>query len=317
MKYTFLVLMSFFLSGIMLAQVDSGYVDIKKGQLFYRTYGEGEPLLVIVGGSGIGSDGYKVFGEELSANRMVILFDQRRCGRSLVKGPYLGQEKETKRIIEDIEKLRIHLKIEQWDILGQTNGALLGMDYIYKHPERAKKIIIASAEGYDLEYGVGIQKTKDVPEKDLTDLELMIKEEMEKEMKKKNHSVSRIKKLSAALRARYSIYNPENIPVMANWWLNEASFNSDSYREVVSYGSFRRKQNKNKQLVSQFAQFKNPVLVIHGAESFMNFLNPQRNAEIFPNSEMVLIEKCGHTMFIDAKEEFFKSINDFLNKELE
>ncbi len=125
-----------------------------------------------------------------------------------------------------------------------------------------------------------------------------------------------MKRLNAAINSRYSIYNPESIPKIINWWLNETSMaDFDIVFPMPTEKDWERIRKREAKMIDQFALFNNPVLVIHGKESYMNYLHPEQNASIFPNSEMILLEKCGHVVFIDAKEEYFKSINDFLNKE--
>ena len=64
-------------------QIDSGYVEIKNGVLFYRVFGEGEPVVFLNGGPGLASNGYEVYATELEEKRQVILFDQRGTGKSL------------------------------------------------------------------------------------------------------------------------------------------------------------------------------------------------------------------------------------------
>ncbi len=50
---------------------------------YYRTFGNGEPLLIIGGGPGDTSDRYLSLCEVLSENNQCILVDQRGTGKSL------------------------------------------------------------------------------------------------------------------------------------------------------------------------------------------------------------------------------------------
>ncbi len=187
MKVILSLLISLFLSGHMLAQVDSGYVDIKGGQLFYQTFGEGEPLLVICGGGSMGSKGYKVFGTELSINRMVILFDSRGIGRSVskIENRYTRDGRAVLEL-EDIEALRKHLKIKKWDILGQTFGAKTAMEYIYKHPDQVNRFVISSAFGFGLNDKSSTQERKMVSDDKYASIIAMVKDELMVESKKED-----------------------------------------------------------------------------------------------------------------------------------
>ncbi len=61
----------------------------------------------------------------------IILFDQRGCGRSTpspcVINNTLGD------LIDDIEKIRNHLKIDKWVVTGSSWGTTLGLAYGVKH----------------------------------------------------------------------------------------------------------------------------------------------------------------------------------------
>jgi len=272
-------------------------------------------LLVIVGGSGMGSDGYQVYGKELSTSRRVILFDQRGTGRSRVKTlNNHSMEGDMQNNLKDIELLRIHLNIDKWDVLGSSDGARLGMEYLYKHPDRVDKLIISNAFGFTRVKNPNSER-KEIPKNEMTDLELMIKEEIAKERKKEVISHAQMTRFTGALRARFQVYNKENIPKMMYWWLREATISEDIYiHPMPTERDWKKVRKRRAKMVEQFLLLKNPVLVIHGEQSFMNLTNAKRNAEIFPNSTLKIIENCGHTMFIDAPEEYFGSIHNFLEE---
>eukprot|EP01125_Pyxidicula_operculata_P000522 TRINITY_DN10533_c0_g1_i1.p1 TRINITY_DN10533_c0_g1~~TRINITY_DN10533_c0_g1_i1.p1 ORF type:complete len:334 (+),score=75.43 TRINITY_DN10533_c0_g1_i1:3-1004(+) len=70
----------------------------------------------------------------------IVLFDQRGAGKSTPMGCL--EENTTWHLVEDIEKLREHLKIDKWVVFGGSWGSTLALSYAEKHPERVKALIL-------------------------------------------------------------------------------------------------------------------------------------------------------------------------------
>ncbi|HAG92327.1 MAG TPA: prolyl aminopeptidase, partial [Bdellovibrionales bacterium] len=69
-----------------------------------------------------------------------VLFDQRGCGKSL---PFAELRENTAwDLVEDIEKLRKHLGIEQWIVFGGSWGSTLALTYAQTHPNRVKALAL-------------------------------------------------------------------------------------------------------------------------------------------------------------------------------
>lgn len=70
----------------------------------------------------------------------VALFDQRGCGKSR---PNASLEANTTwTLIEDIERLRVHLGIEKWCVFGGSWGSTLALAYAMTHPERVSALVL-------------------------------------------------------------------------------------------------------------------------------------------------------------------------------
>lgn len=70
----------------------------------------------------------------------IVLFDQRGCGKSKPNGSL--EENTTQHLIEDIERLRIHLGIEKLILFGGSWGTALSLAYAEKHPDRVTGFIL-------------------------------------------------------------------------------------------------------------------------------------------------------------------------------
>ena len=74
-----------------------------------------------------------------------MLFDQRNCGRSTPRASAPDTDlasNTTPHLLEDIERLRDHLGIDRWLVLGGSWGSTLALAYGEKHPDRVTEIIL-------------------------------------------------------------------------------------------------------------------------------------------------------------------------------
>ena len=69
-----------------------------------------------------------------------VLFDQRGCGKSRPNASL--EDNTTWALIDDIERLRIHLGIEKWTVFGGSWGSTLALAYAITHPERVDALIL-------------------------------------------------------------------------------------------------------------------------------------------------------------------------------
>jgi proline iminopeptidase len=104
----------------------------------------GKPAIVLHGGPGSGCDPWYRRLFDPTAYK-VLLFDQRGCGRSR---PHASDpetslaENTTQHLIDDIERLRVHLGIERWLMLGGSWGCTLALAYAVQHPARVTELVL-------------------------------------------------------------------------------------------------------------------------------------------------------------------------------
>ena len=70
----------------------------------------------------------------------VVLFDQRGCHRSTPVGE--TRNNSTPELLQDIERIREHLSIDQWLVFGGSWGATLGLLYAQSHPTRVLALVL-------------------------------------------------------------------------------------------------------------------------------------------------------------------------------
>jgi proline iminopeptidase len=100
---------------------------------------DGIPVIFLHGGpcSGTKPDHRRFFNPE---HYRIILFDQRGCGLSLPFGEL--ENNTTQDLIDDMERIRQQLEIDQWLVFGGSWGAALGLLYTQQHQEKVAGMII-------------------------------------------------------------------------------------------------------------------------------------------------------------------------------
>ena len=76
-------LVSFYLE-VGIAQT-SNIIPTNFGSIHYKTFGKGEPILIINGGPGIDCEGFSSLASLLKDDYMAIIYDQRGTGKSDLK----------------------------------------------------------------------------------------------------------------------------------------------------------------------------------------------------------------------------------------
>jgi proline iminopeptidase len=113
--------------------------DIHK--IYYELCGnpKGKPVFVLHGGPGGQCTPYyrRFFNPE---KYLIILSDQRGGGKSKPLGEI--RQNSTQDLIEDIEKLRIHLNLDKIFLFGGSWGTTLGLSYAEKYPNNISGMIL-------------------------------------------------------------------------------------------------------------------------------------------------------------------------------
>ena len=121
---------------------DSGLLQVSAlHTLYYEQCGNarGKPVVFLHGGPGAGCNAKsRRFFDP--ARYRIILFDQRGCGRS---APHAELADNTIwHLVDDIERLRVHLGLERWQVFGGSWGSTLALAYAEKHPERVTELVL-------------------------------------------------------------------------------------------------------------------------------------------------------------------------------
>ncbi|MCB1721687.1 MAG: prolyl aminopeptidase [Rhodospirillales bacterium] len=120
----------------------SGFLEVDDTHtLYWEQSGnpDGVPILFLHGGPGAGATPVhrRFFDPD---HYRIVIFDQRGSGRSHPLGCL--ENNTTAHLVDDIERLRKHLRIERWHIFGGSWGSTLSLSYATAHPQRCISMIL-------------------------------------------------------------------------------------------------------------------------------------------------------------------------------
>lgn len=288
------------LSCACLAQTE-GYVKIADGKMFYRTYGEGPPLLIINGGPGMNSEGFAGLATELGKGYRAIIYDQRGTGKSVLEK--LDSTTITmQKMAQDMEALRRHLGIKKWTVMGQSFGGMLACYYATQFPQATNGLILSSSGGIDLDLltyvGSSIQGRLSQAEKD--------------SMAYWNQKISdgdtthfAALRLGTALAPAYLV-DHKWIPVIA-----ERLTQGNSTINGLVWGDLTRiRYDCSKGLLF----YKKPVLIIQGRQDIIQEETAEKAHAVLKNSRLVMMDQCSHYGWLDQPGIYYGEIRKFLTE---
>ena len=116
------------------------YVKTRGFNMYYETYGKGEPLLIIHGNGGsINNFLYQI--PYFSKSYKVILADSRAQGKSVDAGDSLSYEMMT----DDLNALLDTLHLDSCYVIGWSDGGINGLLLAMRHPDKVKKLAVTGA----------------------------------------------------------------------------------------------------------------------------------------------------------------------------
>ena len=293
---TLFLFLTFLISCLTIAQEVH---DIEHGNntIHLTTYGSGEPILIINGGPGMHSEGFKPLAKIIAQTNMAIIYDQRGTGRSKI--PLVDTSSITiDSMVADIEVIRNYLNLNSWIVLGHSFGGMLASYYTSRYPERVKGLILSSSGGIDMDLFSRINITSRLTKLQQDSL---------------SYWTSQVKDGDTTYFAKFQkgkflapayLYDQSNVPVVAHR-LTQVNLK-------VNQLVFQDLRKIQFDCSEDLKKFKNPVLIIQGREDIVDELTAQKAHSVFQKSTLVLLEECVHYGWLDQPERYFESINNYL-----
>ena len=118
----------------------TGMAPVNGIKMYFATYGAGKPVLLIHGGLG-NANIWANQVIDLMKDHLVIVADSRGHGRSTRTAEPLGYDLMS----SDYLALLDYLKIDKVDLVGWSDGGIIGLDIAMSHPERLNHLFAQAA----------------------------------------------------------------------------------------------------------------------------------------------------------------------------
>ncbi len=122
------------------AQVVGRFADVNGIRMYYEIHGRGPALILLHGGAGYG----RQFLRQVPAferSHQVIVPDECAQGRSTDRPDSLSYHA----MAEDIATLMDTLHLRRADVLGWSDGGVIGLDLAVHHPDRVNHLVVMGA----------------------------------------------------------------------------------------------------------------------------------------------------------------------------
>ena len=249
--------------------------------LHYKELGEGKPLVILHGLFGT-SDNWQTHAKKLGEYYRVILVDQRNHGHS----PW-SEDFTYEHLADDLERLILHLGIDQFTLIGHSMGGKTAMYYSQKYPTRLEKMVIVDIgiKQYPMHHNEIIKGIKSL---DLT-------------------TISSRSAAEQAMIPFVDSYGVRQFLLKNLYWVEKGKLAWRMNVDVL--------EREMEEILAPIPNIEvwTPTLFLRGAMS--NYiLDEDWDAieEVFPDATLETIENAGHWVHSEQPEEFIEKVLGFI-----
>ena len=272
--------------------------------LGYHKMGSGPVLVCHPGGPGFSA---LYFGDlaGLWERFTLVLFNPRGTGNS--GRPMDPRAYQIEDYVSDVEELRVHLGLERLMLLGFSHGGVVAIAYAARHPEKVKKLVLAStlarfAEPQQEAMREGMDKRSGQPW--YPDAVAALEAEQEGKFSSDEEMAELVFREQPLYFAHYGAAEAGYVDT-----LKAETSNADALKlfneEIVEKFDLR----------GELGAITAPTLVITGEEDFIcGPVCAQEIAAGIKGAKKVIVGDSGHMIFIEQPEEFEREVAEFLEE---
>lgn len=276
-----------------------GYIQTNDSvRLFYKLIGEGKDTIVVFHGGGFGSSYLVPDLTPLAAHHKLLFFDQPGTGFSSVVRD--TARLNINRLVQDVEMVRTHFRIQKMKVLAHSNGGLLLGYYATVHPDKIESIILINPTAAS-------QKWQNSNRFDsLSQLIL-----------KQNGRIYRASP-SDTIKAcwdYYAVWARGKFPTplhVRRMWGDVCDCNQKNQLNPIRFYSI---QSMGKwDITEQLSKVKARTLIVGGDKDETPIGAWEEWKNSLPNSQLLIIKGTGHLPYVDNPSVFFAAAEQFLQK---
>ncbi|HVT72552.1 MAG TPA: alpha/beta fold hydrolase [Lacunisphaera sp.] len=270
--------------------------------LHYTDHGQGEPVLLLMGGPGIPGAGLEPVARMIAKVGRAIVPDQRGSGRSMPADPAAITLDAT---LADLEALRKELGLEKWTVWGCSWGGMLAMDYAAKFPPSVKALVLVDSGGVSWASFKKAMADNMSARMDADD-RAALRYWSQPEVVARDPGQAAVERMRAGLPS--SFYDRTKAwEAIALFQPGKERFNPEAGAQLepaYDQGAAARREALQKLEI--------PTLIIHGRQDPVPESVALANQALLKGSRLVWLDRCGHWPWIEQPAALEKALLEFL-----
>ncbi|MEV4197444.1 MULTISPECIES: alpha/beta fold hydrolase [Micromonospora] len=259
--------------------------------------GDGPSLVFCHGGPGLW-DYFDETAALLGDFVRIVRWDQRGCGRSERRGPYM-----VARFVADLDAVRQHLGASRVSLLGHSWGAMLALRYALDHPDRVSRLIYVSGTGVDPEDTWRPMFHRDIEQRIGADAERW------KDLRNRNRTPAEDREL-AILQWSADFVDPakarQHAERLCTPWLGI------NYECANSVNAEVRQYLRDHDVPARCRSLTVPTLIVDGEQDLRPRWAVDSLAQALPHVQRVTLTGAGHMPWVEDPDGFRQAVAGFL-----
>jgi len=232
----------------------------------------------------------------------IIFYDQRGCGKT--EFPKDTSSINMSTLVNDLEALRAHYKIDKMILLGHSFGALVALEYGKIHPEHLKDLILVAPGPSNSDY-FNQTFTKMQSKRSESDTKKLVELMMSKKFEDRDIETF-VKAIE--LGDKVNLKNQEKIDSL----YQNIHFDKNSANNLLLVNSLMSKYFFSYDITSGLDKITCPAAIIIGDDDNVPFSSAQNIEEKLPNCTISVIKGTSQYPFFENNKEFNVLIHQFL-----
>ncbi len=274
-------------------------------RIFFKTLGKGLPLLLLHGGPGADHSDFLPHLQPLARKFQLVLVDQRGSGRSERLTDVRRYTLDN--MVEDLERLRAHLRLKEWIVLGHSFGGILAQAYATRHPRRVAGLILAgtasSARSVHADFTKLRRATPKALRARLTAYERSGIFQPDGQYTR-GYAAATARAFAPYMYARavpkrLRASPPIGMEVLREMWVRRSDFRIDGNLKGFDFTRL-------------LSRVRAPSLVVIGDRDMVSPASAEETRAALPRATLIVMAECAHMMFVDQTERFNYLLEGFL-----
>ncbi|MDF2821104.1 MAG: alpha/beta hydrolase [Clostridiales bacterium] len=267
-------------------RVKVAYIEIKSKKIYFETYGQGKPL-VLLNGIMMSTLSWKVFIEAFSANNQLILVDFLDQGKS-DKMEDISYTQDDQ--VEVLKAVFDELKLKKVNLVGISYGGEVALEFSVKYEEYVDKMVLfnttAKTSSWLRDIGIGWNQSASDP-------------------------------LDYYCTTIPVIYSPQFYNERSEWMNNRKAFLVDKVFNQKPFMDAMVRLTKSADyhdVTNELPNIKIPTLIVSSENDYITPMPEQRKLnELIATSELIVFPNTGHASMYERPVIFASSVLGFVN----